>query len=83
MSRPIFSEDEPGRKWDKCVTDAVLKTGGGVAIGAVCSVLFFSRKGWPLLFGGGFGVGMAYANCERALNNSLYGQNLVKSANKC
>lgn len=43
---------------------------------------FIAGKGWPLLFGGGFGVGMAYANCERALNNSLYGQNLVKSANK-
>ncbi|PSN43490.1 MICOS complex subunit MIC10 [Blattella germanica] len=66
-----FAEDELGRKWDKCLTDVVLKMGGGLTVGTVMSLLFFKRRKWPIILGTGFGIGMAYANCERSLNNSL------------
>ncbi|XP_046995782.1 MICOS complex subunit Mic10-like isoform X1 [Schistocerca americana] len=68
MSTPVLSEDELGKKWDKCLTDSVLKLGGGLLIGATFSVLFFRRRPWPLILGTGFGLGMAYANCETDLN---------------
>lgn len=42
--------------------------GGGIAIGTVFSVLFFKRKKWPIILGGGFGIGLAYSNCERDVN---------------
>ncbi|KAL1492093.1 hypothetical protein ABEB36_012586 [Hypothenemus hampei] len=71
MSSPVYVEEELGRKWDKCVSDAVIKFGGGIVLGSVFSLLFFKRKRWPILMGGGFGVGMAYSNCEKDLNATI------------
>lgn len=45
--------------------------GGGVLLGGLCSLLFFKRRKWPVILGGGFGVGMAYSNCERDINATL------------
>uniref|UniRef100_A0A2I3HS06 MICOS complex subunit MIC10 n=1 Tax=Nomascus leucogenys TaxID=61853 RepID=A0A2I3HS06_NOMLE len=42
-----MSELKPGRKWDRCLADAVVKTGTG-----------FGRM-WPLASGSGMGLGMA------------------------
>lgn len=42
--------------------------GGGLALGSVFSLLFFKRRAWPIIMGSGFGIGVAYTNCERALN---------------
>ena len=67
-----FAEDELGRKWDRCLTDMVLKMGGGILVGTVATVLFFKRRRWPIILGAGFGVGSAYTNCERDLNSTLY-----------
>ncbi|XP_015605128.1 MICOS complex subunit Mic10 [Cephus cinctus] len=64
-------ENEIGRKWDRCFTDAVLKLGGGLFLGSVFSLLFFKRKRWPIITGAGFGLGMAYSNCEKDINASL------------
>ncbi|KAF3421168.1 hypothetical protein E2986_13849 [Frieseomelitta varia] len=50
-----WAEDEIGRKWDRCFTDAIFK---------------FGRK-WPIITGGGFGLGMAYANCQEDLNSTI------------
>lgn len=47
--------------------------GGGLVLGSVFSLLFFKRRRWPIIMGGGFGVGMAYSNCEKELNNTLRG----------
>ncbi|XP_046735907.1 MICOS complex subunit Mic10-like [Diprion similis] len=66
-----WAEDEIGRKWDRCFTDAVLKLGGGVFLGSVFSLLFFRRKKWPIITGGGFGLGMAYSNCEKDINATV------------
>ncbi|XP_045491469.1 MICOS complex subunit MIC10-like [Colias croceus] len=62
------AEDDYSAKLDLCLTDAIVKTGGGVLLGALTSVLFFKRRRWPMIAGMGMGVGLAYANCEYELN---------------
>lgn len=59
-------------------------TGGGIAIGSVFSLLFFKRRKWPIILGGGFGIGLAYSNCERDLNppNNDSGTNPCDKKNK-
>ncbi|KAK0077682.1 hypothetical protein PV325_003586 [Microctonus aethiopoides] len=66
-----WAEDEIGRKWDRCFTDALIKLGGGIFLGSVFSLIFI-RKKWPIVTGAGFGLGMAYSNCEKDINSSLY-----------
>ncbi|XP_055586547.1 MICOS complex subunit Mic10-like [Uranotaenia lowii] len=63
-----FAEDQYGKKIDRCLTDTLIKFGGGLALGTVFSVLFFKRRAWPIIMGSGFGIGVAYTNCERSLN---------------
>ncbi|XP_032802792.1 MICOS complex subunit MIC10 [Petromyzon marinus] len=60
-----MSEHEHGRKWDRCLSDATVKFGAGLAVGLVFSVIFFKRRAWPVVFGAGSGFGMAYSNCQR------------------
>lgn len=45
--------------------------GGGILLGSVFSLLFFKKRKWPIILGGGFGIGMAYSNCERDINSLL------------
>uniref|UniRef100_A0A8B9LAB6 MICOS complex subunit MIC10 n=1 Tax=Astyanax mexicanus TaxID=7994 RepID=A0A8B9LAB6_ASTMX len=40
--------EDSGRKWDRCVSDSAVKTG----------------RSWPIAFGAGMGLGMAYSNCQ-------------------
>ncbi|XP_050073902.1 MICOS complex subunit Mic10-like [Anopheles maculipalpis] len=65
-----FAEDQYGKKVDHCLTDTFLKFGGGLIVGTVFSVVLFKRRSWPIIIGSGFGIGVAYNNCERALNSS-------------
>uniref|UniRef100_A0A3B3HFY7 MICOS complex subunit MIC10 n=1 Tax=Oryzias latipes TaxID=8090 RepID=A0A3B3HFY7_ORYLA len=46
-----MSERELGRKLDRCLADGVIKLG----------------HAWPISFGSGAGLGMAYANCQNDL----------------
>jgi len=62
------SEDEIGRKWDRCLADTAVKMAGGLFLGGVMSVVLLKRRTWPVYFGLGSGFGMGYMNCEHELN---------------
>ncbi|XP_065351814.1 MICOS complex subunit Mic10-like isoform X2 [Cloeon dipterum] len=57
-----------GKSAENCVTDGLIKFGGGLALGSVFSLLFFKRRRWPIILGGGFGIGIAWANCSKDFN---------------
>ncbi|XP_035436467.1 MICOS complex subunit Mic10 [Spodoptera frugiperda] len=61
-------EDIYRKKLDMCITDAIIKGGGGLLLGGLASVLIFKRR-WPITTGLGIGMGISFANCEYALNN--------------
>jgi len=71
MAVPILPEDELGRKWDRCLTDGLLKFGGGILIGGLSSLVLFKRRKWPVILGSGFGMGLAFGNCEREIRETL------------
>ncbi|XP_025411361.1 MICOS complex subunit MIC10-like [Sipha flava] len=62
-----YKEDEISIRVDRCLYDSAIKFGGGLIVGGVASLLFFKRKKWPLIMGSGFGLGLAYENCEKDL----------------
>jgi len=58
------SEEELGRKWDRCFVDTTFKAVGGAVFGGVVSLLFFKRSAWPVTLGLGVGLGAGYSNCR-------------------
>ncbi|XP_067826612.1 MICOS complex subunit MIC10 [Heptranchias perlo] len=59
-----MAEAEVGKKVERCLADTVVKLGAGLGLGIVLSVIAFKRRIWPITFGAGMGIGMAYANCQ-------------------
>ncbi|BHF58255.1 MICOS complex subunit MIC10 [Sparganum proliferum] len=57
MSGQEKSEDILGQRADRCISDLIIKTGAGISVGIIFSVLFAKRRSWPVVFGTGFGLG--------------------------
>ncbi|KAK7497951.1 hypothetical protein BaRGS_00010822 [Batillaria attramentaria] len=78
MADNVRSEDVPGQKWDRCVSDTMIKFASGLGLGIVFSVIFFRRRPWPVAFGAGVGLGMGYANCQHDFQHPylLHGQRI-------
>ncbi|XP_020606324.1 MICOS complex subunit Mic10-like [Orbicella faveolata] len=62
------SEEELGRKWDRCFVDTTFKTVGGAVFGSIFSLVFFKRAAWPVTLGIGIGLGAGYSNCRHQFN---------------
>ncbi|KAJ8412196.1 hypothetical protein AAFF_G00144630 [Aldrovandia affinis] len=66
-----MSEEELGPKWDRCLANSAIKLVAGLGIGVMLSAAFFKRRTWPVAFGSGVGLGMAYANCQHDFRSSF------------
>ncbi|EJD01913.1 DUF543-domain-containing protein, partial [Fomitiporia mediterranea MF3/22] len=62
------SENIVAQKYDRCLADLVVKAGVGLGVGVVASVILFRRRTWPIALSTGFGLGAAYADCDRSFN---------------
>ncbi|KAF2453229.1 hypothetical protein BDY21DRAFT_356886 [Lineolata rhizophorae] len=81
-SRPM-SEALLNEKWDRCLSNLVVKSGLGLGFGVVFSLLLFKRRPWPAILGTGFGAGRAWEECDnsfkRAAGPSQEGLRVVRS----
>ncbi|KAK4155892.1 hypothetical protein C8A00DRAFT_31232 [Chaetomidium leptoderma] len=66
VSRPV-SEALLNEKWDRCLSNLIIKSSLGLGFGVVFSVLLFKRRAWPAFVGVGFGAGRAYEECNYSL----------------
>ncbi|KAI2630448.1 DUF543-domain-containing protein [Xylaria nigripes] len=76
-SRPV-SEALLNEKWDRCISNMLIKSTLGLGFGVVFSVLLFRRRAWPAFVGVGFGAGRAYEECNWSLKQAT--QDLKKKA---
>ncbi|KAL2886666.1 MICOS complex subunit mic10 [Ceratocystis lukuohia] len=66
VARPV-SEALLNEKWDRCLSNLIVKSSLGLGFGVVFSVLLFKRRTWPAVIGVGFGAGRAYEECNISL----------------
>ncbi|KAI5465514.1 hypothetical protein BGZ63DRAFT_420077 [Mariannaea sp. PMI_226] len=69
ISRPL-SESLLNEKWDRCLSNLLVKSTLGLGFGVVFSVLLFKRRAWPAFVGVGFGAGRAYEECNNSLKQA-------------
>ncbi|KAK8076751.1 hypothetical protein PG994_004023 [Apiospora phragmitis] len=69
VSRPV-SEALLNEKWDRCLSNMLIKSTLGLGFGVVFSVLLFKRRAWPAFVGVGFGAGRAYEECNWSLKQA-------------
>ncbi|KAF7726438.1 hypothetical protein EC973_008772 [Apophysomyces ossiformis] len=64
----IASEDLLAQKWDRVISNFVVKTGLGLSAGIVASALLFKKRSWPIAIATGYGFGVAYADAQRVFH---------------
>ncbi|KAJ4405914.1 Mitochondrial inner membrane organizing system component [Neurospora sp. IMI 360204] len=69
ITRPV-SEALLNEKWDRCLSNLLIKSTLGLGFGVVFSVLVFKRRAWPAFVGVGFGAGRAYEECNTSLKQA-------------
>ncbi|KAI2639626.1 hypothetical protein GGS26DRAFT_276105 [Hypomontagnella submonticulosa] len=69
VSRPV-SEALLNEKWDRCISNMLIKSTLGLGFGVVFSVLLFRRRAFPAFIGLGFGAGRAYEECNWSLKQA-------------
>ncbi|KAB5515433.1 hypothetical protein GE09DRAFT_1217448 [Coniochaeta sp. 2T2.1] len=69
VARPV-SEALLNEKWDRCLSNFLIKSSLGLGFGVVFSVLLFKRRAWPAFAGFGFGAGRAYEECNFSLKQA-------------
>ncbi|KXX74989.1 MICOS complex subunit mic10 [Madurella mycetomatis] len=69
VARPV-SEALLNEKWDRCLSNLIIKSSLGLGFGVVFSVLLFKRRAWPAFVGAGFGAGRAYEECNYSLKQA-------------
>ncbi|KAK3944576.1 putative DUF543 domain protein [Diplogelasinospora grovesii] len=69
VARPV-SEALLNEKWDRCISNLLIKSSLGLGFGVVFSVLLFKRRAWPAFVGVGFGAGRAYEECNYSLKQA-------------
>ncbi|KAK6086395.1 DUF543 domain protein [Seiridium cupressi] len=69
VARPV-SEALLNEKWDRCLSNMLIKSSLGLGFGVVFSVLLFKRRAWPAWIGVGFGAGRAYEECNWSLKQA-------------
>ncbi|KAM7207348.1 protein of unknown function (DUF543) domain containing protein [Naviculisporaceae sp. PSN 640] len=69
VARPV-SEALLNEKWDRCLSNLLIKSTLGLGFGVVFSVLIFKRRAWPAFVGVGFGAGRAYEECNSSLKQA-------------
>ncbi|OIW33200.1 DUF543-domain-containing protein [Coniochaeta ligniaria NRRL 30616] len=69
VARPV-SEALLNEKWDRCLSNFIIKSTLGLGFGVVFSVLLFKRRAWPAFAGFGFGAGRAYEECNFSLKQA-------------
>ncbi|CEJ81948.1 Putative DUF543 domain-containing protein [[Torrubiella] hemipterigena] len=77
ISRPV-SETLLNEKWDRCLSNLLVKSTIGLGFGVVFSVILFRRRAWPAFIGAGFGAGRAYEECNFNLKQAA--RDLKKSS---
>ncbi|CAG8632307.1 708_t:CDS:2 [Ambispora leptoticha] len=76
----IPSEEILNEKWDKCISNFLVKTGIGLSVGIIASALIFRKRTWPIAMSTGFGIGVAYADCQRTfVPTPIPGVRIVKA----
>ncbi|KAI9151220.1 Mitochondrial inner membrane organizing system component [Blastocladiella emersonii ATCC 22665] len=67
----IPAEEVLARKWDRCLSNFVLKVGAATSVGIVTSVLLFRKRTWPVALSSGIGLGIAYEQCQRSFDPNV------------
>lgn len=63
------SEDIHSHAFDRFVSNAIIKTGYGLGIGALFSLTLFRRRAFPVYLGTGVGFGFALSDYNKHLKS--------------